>query len=177
MSGARRSERNGYGFVPIRMTRRDERRPRLYLRSRQPSGIEHTSPKEAIHRGDKECPPSFSKIAIKKAKFLWRRPAPDDQKRLCANLLQAPYQMTKGNRMVSRHLPHEYFFLSGSRSEGPIIGHINGRPIPARVVDIRGSRYRFIGVARRDLRGRLDVSALRKNEWLVAPDLIYAAVA
>jgi hypothetical protein len=45
------------------------------------------------------------------------------------------------------------------------------------VVDIRGSRYRFVGVARRDLRGRLDVSALRKNEWLVAPDLIYAAVA
>ncbi|CAN7542889.1 MAG: hypothetical protein AAAB20_06995 [Rhizobium sp.] len=79
--------------------------------------------------------------------------------------------------MVSRNLPHEYFFLNGSRSDGPVIGHIDGRPIPARVIDIRGSRYRFVGVARRDRRGRLDVSALRKNEWLVVPDLIYAAVA
>ncbi|MDP9812757.1 hypothetical protein J2W42_005627 [Rhizobium tibeticum] len=78
--------------------------------------------------------------------------------------------------MVSRNLPHEYFFLNGSRFDGPVIGHIDGRPIPARVIDIRGSRYRFVGVARRDRRGRLDVSALRKNEWLVVPDLIYAAV-
>jgi len=83
----------------------------------------------------------------------------------------------KGIKMVSRSLPHEYFFLNGSRSEGPVIGHIDGKPIPARVIDIRGSRYRFVGVVRRDQRGRLDVSALRKNEWLVAPDLIYAAVA
>ncbi|RDJ16898.1 hypothetical protein [Rhizobium grahamii] len=79
--------------------------------------------------------------------------------------------------MVSRHLPHEYFFLNGSQSDGPVIGHIDGRPIPARIIDTRGSRYRFVGLARRDQRGRLDVSALRRNEWLVAPDLIYAAVA
>ncbi|MBD9445611.1 MULTISPECIES: hypothetical protein [unclassified Rhizobium] len=79
--------------------------------------------------------------------------------------------------MVSRNLPHEYFFLNGALSDGPVIGHIDGTPIPARVVDTRGSRYRFVGIARRDRRGRLDVTALRKNEWLVKPDLIYAAAA
>lgn len=111
-----------------------------------------------------------------KATFIWRKPAPTT-KSAPARLRRAHDQTTKDSRMVSRNLPHEYFFLNGARSDGPVIGHIDGTPIPARVVDTRGSRYRFVGIARRDRRGRLDVTALRKNEWLVKPDLIYAAAA
>ncbi|MCS0461368.1 hypothetical protein [Rhizobium favelukesii] len=97
-----------------------------------------------------------------KATFLWRRPTAMGSAS-AMNLRWAHDQTTNGNRMVSRNLPHEYFFLNGSRCDGPVIGHIDGRPIPARVVDIRGSRYRFVGIARRDRRGRLDVSAFAQE--------------
>ncbi|TCM77398.1 hypothetical protein EV291_10738 [Rhizobium sp. BK068] len=116
-------------------------------------------------------PPSKSDVPLEKANL-------DDVKRVPQRVCTGrATKRRKAIRMVSRSLPHEYFFLDGLRSDGPVIGHIDGKPIPARVIDIRGSRYRFVGVVRRDRRGRLDVSALRKNEWLVVPDLIYAAVA
>ncbi len=88
--------------------------------------------------------PSKSDVPLEKA-------SPDDERRRRNSTCSAhSTERRKAIRMVSRHLPHEYFFLSGSRSDGPAIGHIDGRPIPARVVDICGSRYRFVGIARRD---------------------------
>jgi hypothetical protein len=79
--------------------------------------------------------------------------------------------------MTSRHIPHEYFVLGNPRTDGPTIGHVGGRPIAAAVVDGQGNRYCFVGVARRDKRGLLHVLDLRQDEWIVAPDLIYAAAA
>lgn len=63
--------------------------------------------------------------------------------------------------------------LSRFHNDGPVVGHIGGRSITDTVVDGFGRRYRFVGVARRDRKGRLDVKALRSGEWIVAPDLIY----
>ncbi|MBN8950517.1 MULTISPECIES: hypothetical protein [unclassified Rhizobium] len=79
--------------------------------------------------------------------------------------------------MVSRNIPQEYFVLSATREEGPVIGYVNDRPIASAVVDGNGSRYRFVGLARRDREGRLDVLSLRHGEWIVAPNLIYEEAA
>jgi hypothetical protein len=79
--------------------------------------------------------------------------------------------------MVSRNVPHEYFLLTATREEGPVVGHLRGKPISAAVVDRNGGRYRFVGVAGRDRRGRLDVLSLRRGEWIVAPDLVYEEAA
>ncbi|TCL67162.1 hypothetical protein [Rhizobium sp. BK251] len=78
--------------------------------------------------------------------------------------------------MVSRNVPHEYFSLTAVVEEGPIVGYLRGKAISAAVVDKHGGRYRFVGVATRDRRGRLDVLSLRHGEWIVAPDLVYEAV-
>lgn len=79
--------------------------------------------------------------------------------------------------MVSRNVPHEYFLLDAARTEGPVVGHLRGKPISAAVVDRHGSRYRFVGVAARDRQGRLDVLSLKHGEWIVAPDLVYEKAA
>ncbi|ACI59000.1 hypothetical protein GGI64_005438 [Rhizobium leguminosarum] len=76
--------------------------------------------------------------------------------------------------MVSRNIPHEYFLLNTARAEGPVVGRLHGKAISASVVDRNGRRYLFVGVAARDRWGRLDVLSLRRGEWIVAPDLIYA---
>ncbi|MBO9198330.1 hypothetical protein [Rhizobium sp. 16-449-1b] len=75
--------------------------------------------------------------------------------------------------MVSRSIPHEYFVLDVADRSGPIVARLGDRTVPESVIDRRGRRYHFAGVARRDPRGRLDVTALRQGEWIVAPDLIY----
>jgi hypothetical protein len=75
--------------------------------------------------------------------------------------------------MVSRNVPHEYFVLAAASAEGPVVGHFRGSPISASVVDRHGSRYRLVGFATRDGRGRLDVLSLQRGEWIVAPDLVY----
>jgi len=79
--------------------------------------------------------------------------------------------------MVSRNVPHEYFLLDAVKTQGPVVGHFRGRPISALVIDQNGSRYRFVGVASRDGRGRLDVLSLKQGEWIVAPDLVYKEAA
>lgn len=78
--------------------------------------------------------------------------------------------------MVSQNLPYEYFELDVSSSAGPVVAAINGRPAPASVMDRNGRRYSFAGIAARDRNGRLDVAALRRGEWIVAPDLVYELV-
>jgi hypothetical protein len=79
--------------------------------------------------------------------------------------------------MVSRNVPHEYLLLDAARTDGPVIGHLRGRPISALVIDRNGGRYRFVGVAARDGHGRLDVLSLKRGEWIVAPDLVYERAA
>ena len=75
--------------------------------------------------------------------------------------------------MVSRSIPHEYFLLDVADHSGPIVARLGERAVREAVIDRRGRRYQFAGVARRDPRGRLDVTALRAGEWIVAPDLVY----
>ncbi|UVC08248.1 hypothetical protein IHQ71_24350 [Rhizobium sp. TH2] len=73
----------------------------------------------------------------------------------------------------SPRVPVEYFILTGVKLEGPVIGTLNGRPIRDIAVSEYGDRYRFVGVAPRELRGRYDVSALTDGEWIVEPGLVY----
>lgn len=79
--------------------------------------------------------------------------------------------------MVSRNIPHEYFLLNAAKADGPVVCHLGGKPISAVVIDWNGRRYRFVGVAARDGRGRLDVLSLKQGEWIVAPDLVYEEAA
>ncbi len=79
--------------------------------------------------------------------------------------------------MVSRNVPHEYFLIDAAKTDGPVVGHLRGKPISALVIDRNGSRYRFVGVAARDGSGRLDVLSLKQGEWIVAPDLVYEEAA
>ncbi|WP_331376468.1 hypothetical protein [Sinorhizobium chiapasense] len=75
---------------------------------------------------------------------------------------------------ASRNLPVEYFILANVQFEGRVIGHLAGRPIRETVVDNDGLRYRFVGVAARDQRGRFDVQSLQTREWIIEPGLVYA---
>ncbi|MCA1404419.1 hypothetical protein I6F26_17155 [Ensifer sp. IC3342] len=75
---------------------------------------------------------------------------------------------------TSRNLPTEYFILANVHFEGRVIGHLAGRPIRETIVDNDGLRYRFVGVAPRDERGRFDVQSLQTGEWIVQPGLVYA---
>ena len=77
--------------------------------------------------------------------------------------------------MVSRSIPFEYFSLDNVHFDGHIVAYIDDQPIQDAVVDARGRRYRFVGLAQRDGCGRLDVTALRRGEWIVLPNLIYSA--
>lgn len=77
--------------------------------------------------------------------------------------------------MVSRNLPFEYFLLGNVQFSGAVVAQIGERPIRETVIDAGGRQYRFVGLARRDDDGRLDVEALRPGEWIVEPNLVYAA--
>lgn len=71
-------------------------------------------------------------------------------------------------------IPTEYFILANLRSDGPVVGHLAGKPIHAAVIDQDGKRYRFTGVMPRARNGRFAVENLRPGEWIVQPGLIYA---
>jgi hypothetical protein len=73
----------------------------------------------------------------------------------------------------SRRIPLAYYVLDVD-TEGPPIGYLDGRPIPASVVDRAGLHYSYTGLAPRHRDGRLNVDALRPDEWIVAPALLYA---
>lgn len=77
--------------------------------------------------------------------------------------------------MVSRSLPFEYFVLNDVRPDGAVVAYVADRPVRGAVIDAHGRRYQFAGLARRDSNGRLDVQALRAGEWIVHPNLVYAA--
>jgi hypothetical protein len=70
--------------------------------------------------------------------------------------------------------PVEYYRLIGPHPDGPVLGVYAGRPIPAAVRDADGRRYVYAGVAPRRLNGHYDLDALRTDEWLVEPGLVYA---
>src|SRR5579871_4716975 len=72
----------------------------------------------------------------------------------------------------TRAVPLGYYVLDVER-EGPVIGSLDGKPIAATVVDRDGHTYVYAGLARRFRDGRLDVEALKPNEWIVRPGLVY----
>jgi hypothetical protein len=78
--------------------------------------------------------------------------------------------------MVSRNLRFEYFFLNNVRFSGDIVADVGARPVRDVAIDPEGCRYRFVGLGGRDRCGRLDVAALRRQDWIVARDLIYRKV-
>lgn len=71
-------------------------------------------------------------------------------------------------------IPTEYFILANLQSDGPLVGHLAGKPIREAVIDRDGRRYRFTGVMPRARGGRFAVEHLRPGEWIVQPGLIYA---
>jgi hypothetical protein len=72
----------------------------------------------------------------------------------------------------TRSIPLAYYVLD-VESEGPAIGYLNGQPIAATVVDRDGHDYVYAGLAPRCRDGRLDVGALKPNEWIVRPGFVY----
>ena len=76
-------------------------------------------------------------------------------------------------KRVSPSLPFEYFVLNRARAAGPVSCVIGSLLIHEQVEDNLGHIYNFVGVARRDQNGRLDVGTLGPGEWIVEPDLIY----
>jgi hypothetical protein len=56
---------------------------------------------------------------------------------------------------------------------GPTIGYLGGWPIAGTVIDRGGQQYRFVGLAPRRRDGGIDITALRSDEWIVRPGLIY----
>jgi hypothetical protein len=84
-----------------------------------------------------------------------------------------PFQAHRFSRLTgTRSTPLEYYILD-VESEGPAIGYLNGLPIPATVVDRAGHHYTYAGLAPRFQDGRLDVGALKPNEWIVRPGFVY----
>lgn len=79
----------------------------------------------------------------------------------------------KPSRTVSRHMPVEYYVLSRPRFEGMAVGMIDGRTITDVAIDAAGERYRYVGVAAKDTRGRYDVHSQRDGEWIVEHGLVY----
>ncbi|WP_379072512.1 hypothetical protein ACHMW4_28155 [Mesorhizobium sp. UC22_110] len=71
-------------------------------------------------------------------------------------------------------IPTEYFILANLQSDGPVVGHLAGKPIREAVIDQDGRRYRFTGVMPRTRGGRFAVESLVPGEWIVQPGLIYA---
>jgi len=69
-------------------------------------------------------------------------------------------------------IPIDYVTLDVDRA-GPTIGYLGGWPIAGTVVDRAGQQYRYAGLAPRHRDGAIDLSALRPDEWIVRPALIY----
>lgn len=74
---------------------------------------------------------------------------------------------------VSRNFPVEYYILAGLEFRGAIVGYLSDRPIREIAIDAEGLRYRFVGIALRDVNGRYDVFSLEHGEWIVEPGLVY----
>lgn len=75
---------------------------------------------------------------------------------------------------LSRHIPTEYFVLANLKNKGKVIGRLADHPISEIVVDDRGLRYHYVGVATRGADGQYDVESLLPGEWIVLPGLVYA---
>ena len=75
---------------------------------------------------------------------------------------------------VLQRQPVEFFMLLEPKPHGPTLGTYAGQPIAAGIVDADGRRYSYAGVAPRLRSGRYDLEALRADEWLVEPGLIYS---
>lgn len=69
--------------------------------------------------------------------------------------------------------PVEYFILMEPRPDGPVVGYLDGRPIPTAVIDCWGRHYSYAGVASRRRSGQYDVDSLAPGEWIMDPGLVY----
>ena len=69
-------------------------------------------------------------------------------------------------------IPIEYVTLDID-SAGPTIGYLGGEPIAGTVIDTQGQQYRFAGLAPRCSNGEIDLAALKHDEWIVRPGLVY----
>jgi hypothetical protein len=76
----------------------------------------------------------------------------------------------RGNRS---RIPVDYFMLLEPQPDGPTVGFYADQEIAAAVIDADGRRYLYAGVAPRLRSGRYDLDALREDEWLVEPGLVY----
>jgi hypothetical protein len=74
---------------------------------------------------------------------------------------------------VSGRRPVDDFFLIQPQPDGPVVGYLSGCPIHAAVIDLLGSRFIYVGIAPRCRNGRYDVNALRRDEWIMEPGLVY----
>jgi len=74
--------------------------------------------------------------------------------------------------MWKQSIPLEYCVLQVAQT-GPAVGRLGDNPIADVVVDESGRHYRFVGVAPRLENGRVNVDALRPDEWIVEPGLVY----
>lgn len=70
--------------------------------------------------------------------------------------------------------PVEYYLLLEPQPYGRLVGYYADLPIPEFVTDADGTHYTYAGVAPRLADGRYDLEALRRDEWLVEPGLVYA---
>jgi hypothetical protein len=74
---------------------------------------------------------------------------------------------------IWRHDDARIYDLAVTGNDGRVIGSYAGQPIFESVFDLDGYRYVYVGVAPRLRNGRVDVRALRENQWLVEPGLVY----
>ena len=79
--------------------------------------------------------------------------------------------MFRSNLSAAR--PIEYYLLMEPQPSGRLVGYFAGKPIAECVIDAHGERYIYAGIAPRLRSGRYDVEALRRDEWLVEPGLVY----
>jgi hypothetical protein len=78
-----------------------------------------------------------------------------------------------GALQVWRYDEVRIYDLAVGGNDGRVIGSYAGQPIFESVYDLDGLRYVYVGVAPRLRSGRVDVKALRENQWVVEPGLVY----
>jgi hypothetical protein len=78
-----------------------------------------------------------------------------------------------GALQVWRYDEVRIYDLTVGGNDGRVIGSYAGQPIFESVYDLDVLRYVYVGVAPRLRSGRVDVKALRENQWVVEPGLVY----
>lgn len=69
--------------------------------------------------------------------------------------------------------PEERHVTIEARDAGPVLGTYRGQPIVETLIDHKGRRFTYDGLAPRRRNGDLDVAALGAGEWVLEPGLVY----